>query len=79
VEAGKPLRCDGLGAYPPHSNPNSRGLGPRGRELCTWVDRLPDTFLTLWGILRWALAFLAVTVAHAVLYYLAPDADLPFK
>lgn len=25
------------------------------------------------------LAFLAVTVAHTVLYYLAPNADLPFK
>lgn len=42
----------------------------------TW---LPDAFVALWGILRWALAFLVVTVAHAVLYYLAPNADLPFK
>jgi membrane protein len=40
---------------------------------------LPDIFLTLWGVLRWALAFLAVTLALAVLYYLAPNADLPFK
>jgi membrane protein len=40
---------------------------------------LPDIFLTLWGALRWALAFLAVTLALAVLYYLAPNADLPFK
>ena len=40
---------------------------------------LPDFFLTLWGVLRWALAFLAVTLALAVLYYLAPNADLPFK
>ncbi len=40
---------------------------------------LPDVFLTLWGVLRWALAFLAVTLALAVLYYLAPNADLPFK
>ena len=40
---------------------------------------LPDAFLALWTILRWVLTFLTVTVAHAVLYYLAPNADLPFK
>lgn len=34
---------------------------------------------SLWGILRWALAFLAVTLALAVLYYLAPNAELPFR
>lgn len=34
---------------------------------------------SLWGILRWALAFLAVTLALAVLYYLAPNAALPFR
>src|SRR3712207_7761284 len=37
------------------------------------------SFVTVWGVLRWALAFLAVTLALAVLYYLAPNADLPFK
>src|SRR3712207_8285985 len=37
------------------------------------------SFVTVWGVLRWALAFLAVTFALAVLYYLAPNADLPFK
>jgi membrane protein len=40
---------------------------------------LPGVFAALWGVLRWALAFLAVTLALAVLYYLAPNADLPFK
>ena len=54
-------------------------LGPEVGSYVLGLTGLPDTFLTLWGILRWALAFLAVTVAHAVLYYLAPDADLPFK
>lgn len=38
-----------------------------------------DTFLLLWGVGRWALAFLTVTLALSVLYYLAPDAELPFK
>jgi membrane protein len=54
-------------------------LGPEVGSYVLGLTGLPDTFLTLWGILRWALAFLAVTVAHAVLYYLAPDADLPFN
>lgn len=40
---------------------------------------LPDALLTLWGTLRWALAFLILTLALAILYYLAPNADLPFR
>ena len=40
---------------------------------------LAGPFLTLWGVARWALAFAVVTVALSVLYYLAPDARVPFK
>jgi membrane protein len=40
---------------------------------------LPNVFLDLWRILRWGLAFLAVTFALDILYYVAPNADLPFK
>ena len=40
---------------------------------------LPDFLLVLWGIARWVLAFLAVTLALSILYYLAPNAELPFK
>ena len=54
-------------------------LGPEVGSYLLGLTGLPDAFLALWGILRWVLAFLAVTVAHAVLYYLAPNADLPFK
>lgn len=53
-----------------------------GPEVGGYVQRLtglPDAFLALWGILRWALAFLAVTLAHNLLYYLAPNARIPFK
>jgi membrane protein len=53
-----------------------------GPEVGGYVQRLtglPDAFLALWGILRWALAFLAVTLAHNLLYYLAPNASIPFK
>lgn len=54
-------------------------LGPEVGSYLLGLTWLPDTFVALWDILRWALAFLVVTVAHAVLYYLAPNADLPFK
>ncbi|MDQ3891515.1 MAG: YihY/virulence factor BrkB family protein [Actinomycetota bacterium] len=53
-----------------------------GPEVGGYVQRLtglPDAFLALWGILRWVLAFLAVTLAHDLLYYLAPNARIPFK
>jgi membrane protein len=40
---------------------------------------LPDFFLTLWGIMRWVVAFAAVTLVHSILYYMAPSADVPFK
>ncbi len=38
-----------------------------------------DSFLFVWGVARWALAFAVVTTALSVLYYLAPDARVPFK
>jgi membrane protein len=53
-----------------------------GPEVGGYVQRLtglPEAFLALWGILRWVLAFLAVTLAHNLLYYLAPNARIPFK
>src|SRR5918999_787884 len=53
-----------------------------GPEIGGYVRRLtglPGVFLVLWGALSWALAFLAVTLALALLYYLAPNAELPFR
>lgn len=40
---------------------------------------LPDLFVSLWSVLRWVVAFVAVTIVHAILYYTAPSADVPFK
>ncbi len=40
---------------------------------------LPNTFLSVWILLGWLLTFLAVTLALDVLYYLAPNADIPFR
>lgn len=40
---------------------------------------LPDIFLSVWTLLGWLITFLAVTLALDVLYYLAPNADIPFR
>jgi membrane protein len=37
------------------------------------------SLLAIWGAARWAFAFAVVTAALSVLYYLAPDARVPFK
>ena len=42
-------------------------------------DGTPSSLLAVWGVARWALAFAVVTTALSILYYLAPDARLPFK
>jgi membrane protein len=53
-----------------------------GPEIGGYVRRLtglPGVFVIFWGALSWVLAFFTVTIALAVLYYLAPNAGLPFK
>src|SRR5215211_3792184 len=40
---------------------------------------LPDTDTGLGKLLSWAMVFVAITLALDLLYYLAPDAKLPFK
>jgi membrane protein len=53
-----------------------------GPQVGDYVRRLTgssEVLLILWGALRWAMAFLAVTVALSILYYVAPNAHLPFK
>jgi membrane protein len=40
---------------------------------------LPDTDTGLGKFLSWAMVFVAVTLALDLLYYLAPDAKVPFK
>jgi membrane protein len=47
-----------------------------------FVGRLGEALgplLALWDVARWAVAFAVVTAALSVLYYLAPDAQVPFK
>jgi membrane protein len=40
---------------------------------------LPESAASLAKPFSWAMVFVAVTLALDLLYYLAPDADLPFK
>jgi len=40
---------------------------------------LPAVFLGLWTLSGWLMTFLAVTLALDVLYYLAPNVDIPFR
>ncbi|MDQ4128099.1 MAG: YihY/virulence factor BrkB family protein, partial [Actinomycetota bacterium] len=47
-----------------------------------YVERLGGPFgalSALWRVARWVLAFAVVTTALSILYYLAPDARVPFK
>ena len=39
----------------------------------------PEAAADAWDILRWAMVFVTITLALDLLYYLAPDAKLPFK
>lgn len=54
-------------------------FGPEVGAYAQSLTGLPEAFLTLWNIIRWAMAFVAVTLAHIILYYLAPNARVPFK
>ncbi len=54
-------------------------FGPEIGEYVRRMTGLPGIFLTFWDALSWAVAFLTVTLALAFLYYLAPNADVPFK
>ncbi len=54
-------------------------FGPEVGGYVRSLTGLPEAFLILWNIARWLLAFIAVTLAHALLYYIAPNAKIPFK
>src|SRR5918994_844336 len=43
------------------------------------IAGLPENAASLGKLLSWAMVFVAITLALDVLYYLAPDANLPFK
>lgn len=40
---------------------------------------LPDTLMDFWGGLSWVIAFLNLTLAFDILYYMAPNTELSFR
>lgn len=54
-------------------------LRPRAGVYLQHTLGLSEGFLGLWPILSWIATFLAITMALDVLYYLAPNVDVPFK
>lgn len=54
-------------------------FSPETGGLLQRLTGFPDFFLSFWNILRWVVAFVAVTLVHDVFYYVAPNVDLPFK
>lgn len=53
-------------------------FGPEAGRYAQKLVGLPETSPIPWAAIRWVVAFFAVTLALAVLYYLAPNAELPF-
>jgi membrane protein len=54
-------------------------LSPHTGAYLQTVMGLPSAFLHFWGVLSWTLVFLNLTLAFDILYYLAPNAHLPFR
>jgi membrane protein len=54
-------------------------LSPQTGAYLQTAMGLSDAFLNLWTLLGWLMTFLAVTLALDVLFYLAPNADIPFR
>jgi membrane protein len=54
-------------------------LSPQTETFLQSVTQLPNVFLRSWGILSWLVVFLNLTLAFDILYYLAPNAKLPFR
>lgn len=49
-----------------------------GEEVAGWLG-LGDAWVAVWAVLRWPLILLVIVVALAVLYWKAPDVELPFR
>lgn len=54
-------------------------VGPEAIQWLTHWFGLDKLFVALWAWLRWPVAFLLLTLAVAVIYYVAPDAEQEFR
>jgi membrane protein len=54
-------------------------LSPHTGTYLQGLMGLPGVFLHFWGVLSWTVVLLNLTLAFDILYYLAPNAHLPFR
>ncbi len=54
-------------------------LSPHTEAFLHSVTDLPSVFLRSWGVLSWTMVLFNLTLAFDILYYLAPNAHLPFR
>jgi membrane protein len=54
-------------------------LSPQTEAFLRSVTELPSVVLRSWGVLSWTVVLLNLTLAFDILYYLAPNAHLPFR
>jgi membrane protein len=54
-------------------------LSPQTEAFLRSVTELPSVILRSWGVLSWTVVLLNLTLAFDILYYLAPNAHLPFR
>jgi membrane protein len=54
-------------------------LSPQTEAFLRSVTQPPSAFLRSWGAISWTVVFLNLTLAFDILYYLAPNAHLPFR
>lgn len=54
-------------------------VGPQAMQwVANWIG-LEQMFVTLWAWLRWPAAFLILTLAVAIIYYVGPDVEQDFR
>jgi membrane protein len=54
-------------------------LGPQGFEWLAGQAGLDNVFVTLWTWLRWPVAVLLLMLTAAIVYYVVPNVDQPFR
>jgi membrane protein len=54
-------------------------LSPQTEAFLRSVTEIPSVVLRSWGVLSWTVVLFNLTLAFDILYYLAPNAHLPFR
>lgn len=54
-------------------------LSPQTGDYLQRVLGLPQSLMNYWGVFSWVIAFLNLTLAFDILYYVAPNTDIRFR